>query len=378
MSYDWRKIPVLGRLLRIISAFIKAPSRFDILFADSAYYKTQIGELRTQIGELRTQIDKLSNQLQNLNTQIDSLNSSQSNIMNRLILNDNQLKQLVQLDPDYIHRLEERLLNEYGFLRDLNTKLSGVPTVWGDPKRLHIAETAAVYPCFFNTKSGHITVGEYTFAGSRVSILAGSHDKNLQGLLRRDAEIVEGCDITIGKGVWLGSGCTVLGPCDIGDNAVIAAGAVVVPGTVIPQNTVYAGIPAKKVSELDISLSQDTKDPHIISAVDRAGGVLFAEGWSEKAVYSGIPILGHWLTGEEGIILTKVQSLVLYYALSEPLDRLLVIQGDAGEKQYLLSAKENSCLIELPIGSKHIEIVHFTIGEQKGRVFIGLERVNTE
>lgn len=340
-SFDWRKIPFLGRLLRIICAFIKAPSRFDVLFADSAYYKAQIDELRTQVD----------------------------------ILNGYQLNKLVQLEPDYIHKLEERLLNEYSFLRDMNTKLSIVPTVWGDPKKLHIAESAAVFPCFFNTNSGHITVGEYTFAGSRVSILAGSHDKHLQGLLRRDAEIVEGCDITIGNGVWLGSGCTVLGPCEIGDNAIIAAGAVVTPGTVIPSNTVYAGMPAKKISELDLSESQDTTDPRIISAVERADGILFAEGWSEKSVYSGVPILGHWLTSEEGIVLTKMHNLVLYYALSEPDDCLLYIQGEAGEKEYLLSAEKRSCPIELPVGNRSIEIVHFRTRNPKGKLFIGLDHV---
>ena len=364
MRFDWRKIPVLGRLLRIISAFLQAPSRFDVLFADSAYYKTQIDELRRQTNELRIQVDRM--------------NSLLSGIEERLTRSDTQLKNVVQMEPEYMHRLEERLLGEYGFLKDLNMRLSGAPTVWGDPEKLHIAKSAAVFPCFFNTNSGHITAGEYPFAGSRVSILAGSHDKNLQGLLRRDAEIVEGCDITIGKGVWLGSGCTVLGPCEIGDNAVIAAGAVVTPGTVVPPSTVYAGIPAKKVSELELSQSQDTADPHIISAVERAGGVLFAEGWSEKNVFPGIPVTGHWLTEEEGIVLTQVHSLVLYYALPEADDCQLLIQGETGEKRYLLSAKESSCMIELPVGSREIELVRFTICDRKGKIFIGLDRVKAE
>ena len=116
--------------------------------------------------------------------------------------------------------------------------------------------------CFFNTNSGNITIGDYTFAGSGVSILAGSHDQHLKGLLRRDVEITEGCDINIGKGVWLASNSTVLGPVTIGNNAVVAAGAVVVPGTVIPENTIYAGVPAKCIGKLELEDAQDTtSDP---------------------------------------------------------------------------------------------------------------------
>ena len=142
----------------------------------------------------------------------------------------------------------EQLLGNRELLEKLNRQLSITPTVWGDPARLEIDETADVFTCFFNTNSGRIRIGQYTFAGSDVSLLAGSHDPKLTGYLRRDAELSEGCDITIGNGVWLASGCIVLGPCEIGDNAVIAAGAVVAPGTVVPAGAVYAGIPAKKIN----------------------------------------------------------------------------------------------------------------------------------
>ena len=86
MRFDWRKIPVLGRLLRIISAFLQAPSRFDVLFADSAYYKAQTDELRTQV---------------------DRMNSLLSGIEERLTRSDTQLKNVVQMEPEYMHRLEE-------------------------------------------------------------------------------------------------------------------------------------------------------------------------------------------------------------------------------------------------------------------------------
>ena len=117
--------------------------------------------------------------------------------------------------------------------------------LWGDGKRLKIAPTAKVINTLFNTSSGFIEIGEYTFTGHNVSILTGTH--HVGSLLEeRMCDIPrEGCDIKIGQGVWLGSNSVVLGPCKIGDHAVIAAGAVVVPGTEIPSLAVAAGIPAK-------------------------------------------------------------------------------------------------------------------------------------
>ena len=40
------------------------------------------------------------------------------------------------------------------------------------------------------------------------------------------------------------------------ENSIIAAGAVVTKGTVVEPNSVYAGIPAKKVKEMDENLSK--------------------------------------------------------------------------------------------------------------------------
>ena len=148
-------------------------------------------------------------------------------------------KQYLYLENQNIRRAEEaaELANAIGYihtkkgLSELKKELSISPAVWGDEKRLEISEKAAVYSCFFNTNSGHIKIGDYTFAGSGVSILAGSHDPDLTGFVRRNSDFKEGYDIEIGNGVWLGSNSTILGPCKIEDNAVIAAGAVIVPGT---------------------------------------------------------------------------------------------------------------------------------------------------
>lgn len=119
--------------------------------------------------------------------------------------------------------------------------------VWGDPARLKIAPTAQMVNTLFNTSSGVIEVGEYTFAGHNVLIITGTHhyeallDERIRSIPR------SGRDIIIGKGVWIGSNAVILGPSKIGDHAVIAASAVVPAGSQIPPGAVVAGIPARVI-----------------------------------------------------------------------------------------------------------------------------------
>ena len=95
---------------------------------------------------------------------------------------------------------------------------------WGNPKRVKIASTAGMLNTLFNSASGSIEIGDYTFAGHNVSIITGTH--RYQSLMQERMNDVprSGGDIIIGKGVWIGSNATILGPCNIGDHAVITAG----------------------------------------------------------------------------------------------------------------------------------------------------------
>lgn len=61
--------------------------------------------------------------------------------------------------------------------------------------------------------------------------------------------IVHGC--TIEDNVLIGMGAIVMDNAVVGEGSLVAAGAVVLENTIIPPNTVYAGVPAKKVKEVD-------------------------------------------------------------------------------------------------------------------------------
>jgi carbonic anhydrase/acetyltransferase-like protein (isoleucine patch superfamily) len=61
--------------------------------------------------------------------------------------------------------------------------------------------------------------------------------------------IVHGC--TIHDNVLIGMGAVVMDNVVVESNSVIAAGAVVAKNTVVKSGTVFAGIPAKKIKEID-------------------------------------------------------------------------------------------------------------------------------
>lgn len=63
--------------------------------------------------------------------------------------------------------------------------------------------------------------------------------------------IVHGC--TVKDNVLIGMGAIVMDNCVIESNSIIAAGAVVTQNTVVESGAIYAGIPAKKVKNIDES-----------------------------------------------------------------------------------------------------------------------------
>ena len=125
--------------------------------------------------------------------------------------------------------------------------------VFGPRERVSISPEAQMMNTLFNTVSGRIEIGEFTFAGHNVCLLTGTHDYTRTSLARMNSAPKHYRDIVIGRGVWLGSNSVVLGPCRIGDNAVVAAGSLV--NSNVPAGVVVAGTPARIVKRLESSES---------------------------------------------------------------------------------------------------------------------------
>ena len=63
--------------------------------------------------------------------------------------------------------------------------------------------------------------------------------------------IVHGC--TIHDNVLVGMGAIIMDNCVVHSNTIIAAGAVITENTVVESGAIYAGVPAKKVKDIDQS-----------------------------------------------------------------------------------------------------------------------------
>lgn len=119
-------------------------------------------------------------------------------------------------------------------------------TVWfnavvrGDVNEIRIGnqtniQDGAVIHCTYQ-KAG-------TYIGSNVSI---AHKA-----------IVHGC--TIEDNVLIGMGAIIMDNALVKSGAVIAAGAVVLAGTVVEENSIYAGIPAKKIKDTGEFMTSEIK-----------------------------------------------------------------------------------------------------------------------
>ena len=87
-----------------------------------------------------------------------------------------------------------------------------------------------------------ITIGDMCFIAPGVILTCAGHPVMAE---QRYQGIETSKPITIGNSVWIGAHATICGGVKIGDHAVIGAGAVVLHD--VPENTIVAGVPAKKI-----------------------------------------------------------------------------------------------------------------------------------
>ena len=66
--------------------------------------------------------------------------------------------------------------------------------------------------------------------------------------------IVHGCKIN--DNVLIGMGSIIMDHCEVGSNSIIAAGAVVTQNTIVPPGTIFGGVPATKIKDIDLHLQK--------------------------------------------------------------------------------------------------------------------------
>ncbi len=138
---------------------------------------------------------------------------------------------------DYLNRLGFLTIHRY--------------IVHGPKERLHLGVPTPSNNAFFNTRSGHITIGDGVVWGYHCQILTGEHLFEDGRLKEPKSEQVpdQGYDVHIGDGCWIASGVIVIGGVTIGKNCIAAAGAVVTKD--VPDGCIVGGVPARIIGYTD-------------------------------------------------------------------------------------------------------------------------------
>lgn len=85
--------------------------------------------------------------------------------------------------------------------------------------------------------------------------------------------IIHGCKLH--DNVLIGMGSIIMDDCVIHSNSIIAAGSVMTKNTIVPSGSIFAGIPARKIKEIDQNLQKNE--------VERiAENYLFYANWYKK------------------------------------------------------------------------------------------------
>ena len=100
-----------------------------------------------------------------------------------------------------------------------------------------------------------ITIGDNVMIGPNTLISTVNHPLSPR---KRRENLATAKPVTIGNDVWIGGNVTILPGVNIGNNVVIAAGAVVTKDT--GDNCVMAGVPAKKVREIENDIQNEEEN----------------------------------------------------------------------------------------------------------------------
>lgn len=123
------------------------------------------------------------------------------------------------------------------------------------------------FPCLFTSKTeigkychfngmkvrgiGRLTIGDYFHSGDEILILTQNHNYHNPECLPYDHVDISR-EVTIGDYVWLGSRVTILPGVVLGDGCIVQAGAVVSGG--FPPNAIIGGNPARIIRYRDADI----------------------------------------------------------------------------------------------------------------------------
>ena len=116
------------------------------------------------------------------------------------------------------------------------------------PKKLFIGNNVSINRGCILHAGGEISIGDDVLIGPEVIIYSQNHRYKDSSLSIR-MQGYEKSKVIIGNNIWIGARTIILPGVTVGNNVVIAAGSIVTKD--IDCNSVFAGVPAKKIKNLD-------------------------------------------------------------------------------------------------------------------------------
>jgi acetyltransferase-like isoleucine patch superfamily enzyme len=101
--------------------------------------------------------------------------------------------------------------------------------------------------CNIRAAGGRIKIGSNVLIANHVTMIASNHGYDLGTPMMEQKWNSKPLGVEIGNDCWIGANVTLLPGSKISDGAIIAAGAVV--RSLVPENEIWGGVPARKISE---------------------------------------------------------------------------------------------------------------------------------
>lgn len=129
-----------------------------------------------------------------------------------------------------------------------NLQINGIPHIY-DIKKLKIGQNVSINAgCVLQCYGGLIIDNNVTISdGAKILTRSLRTTNYIENASKRERDHMEK-EIEIGDGVWIAANAIILPGVVIKKNSIIAAGAVVTND--VDENSIYAGVPAKKIKTI--------------------------------------------------------------------------------------------------------------------------------
>ncbi|MET3319930.1 UNVERIFIED_ORG: acetyltransferase-like isoleucine patch superfamily enzyme [Peribacillus simplex] len=113
-------------------------------------------------------------------------------------------------------------------------------------ENLIVGNNVSFHPLCYIDATGGVEIKDNVSIAHNCSIISFEHDYTPGTIFRDNLEILK--SVKVGSNVWLGAGVRVLSGAIIENNVVIGAGSIV--KGIINKNSLYVGVPARKIKEI--------------------------------------------------------------------------------------------------------------------------------